>query len=239
MDPSSTQGADLYGGYAQWKQWEGDFQASDRDARYFAAEFSGIALANKRVLEIGFGNGRFLAWAKSQGALVAGTEIEETMLARAREKGFVALPASLDALVAGSGRFDIVVAFDVFEHWDKQTLITNLQHIASLLDAGGLVLARFPNGHSPFGRVYQHGDITHQTALSTSSIEQLAGMTGFSVVRVSNAQRVPARRDVWTVLKHHWRKRQRARIEVMIGKLYGIGRLPLDPNLTAVLRKLD
>jgi SAM-dependent methyltransferase len=239
MDQSSAQGASLYGGYAQWKQWEGDFQASDRDARYFAAEFSGIALAEKRVLEIGFGNGRFLAWAKSQGAQVSGTEIEETMLERAREKGFIALPAPLDALVAGSGRFDIVVAFDVFEHWDKQTLITNLQHIASLLDTGGIVLARFPNGHSPFGRVYQHGDITHQTALSTSSVEQLAGMTGFSVVRVSNAQRVPARRDLWTVLKHHWRKRQRARIEVRIGKLYGIGRLPLDPNLTAVLRKLD
>lgn len=239
MDQSSAEGANLYGGYAQWKQWEGDFKASDRDARYFAAEFSGIALAGKRVLEIGFGNGRFLAWAKSQGALVAGTEIEETMLVRAREKGFVALSPALDALAAGTERFDIVVAFDVFEHWDKQTLITNLQHIASLLDAGGIVLARFPNGHSPFGRVYQHGDITHQTALSTSSIEQLAGMTGFGVVRVSNAQRVPARRDLWTVLKHHWRKRQRARIEVRIGKLYGIGRLPLDPNLTAVLRKLD
>jgi SAM-dependent methyltransferase len=239
MNEPAAENANLYGGYAQWKQWEGDFQASDRDARYFTAEFSGIALAGKRVLEIGFGNGRFLAWAKSQGALVAGTEIEETMLARAREKGFVALPPALDVLAAGTERFDVVVAFDVFEHWDKQALIANLRHIASVLDAGGIVLARFPNGHSPFGRVYQHGDITHQTALSKSSIEQLAGMSGFSVVRVSNAQRVPARRDLWTVLKHHWRKRQRARIEVWIGKLYGIGRLPLDPNLTAVLRKLD
>jgi hypothetical protein len=62
-------------------------------------------------------------------------------------------------------------------------------------------------------------------------------MTGFDVVRVSNARRVPARRDLWTVLKHHWRRRQRARIEIMLGKLYGFGRLPLDPNLTAVLRK--
>jgi 2-polyprenyl-3-methyl-5-hydroxy-6-metoxy-1,4-benzoquinol methylase len=118
MNEPAAENANLYGGYAQWKQWEGDFQASDRDARYFAAEFSGVALAGKRVLEIGFGNGRFLAWAKSQGALVAGTEIEETMLARAREKGFVALPPALDALAAGTERFDVVVAFDVFEHWD-------------------------------------------------------------------------------------------------------------------------
>jgi cyclopropane fatty-acyl-phospholipid synthase-like methyltransferase len=239
MNEPAADNTNLYGGYAQWKRWDGDFQASQRDARYFAAEFSGIALAGKRVLEIGFGNGSFLAWAKTQGASVAGTEIDEAMLGRAREKGFVALPPALDALAAGAQRFDVVVAFDVFEHWDKQTLIANLRHIASLLDGGGVVLARFPNGHSPFGRVHQHGDITHQTALSKSSIEQLASMTGFGVVRVSNAASVPVRSDIWSVIKHRWRKRRRAQIEQMIGKLYGIGRLPLDPNLTAVLRKLD
>jgi 2-polyprenyl-3-methyl-5-hydroxy-6-metoxy-1,4-benzoquinol methylase len=237
MNKPAADSANLYGGYAQWKQWDGDFSASDRDARYFTAEFADIELAARRVLEIGFGNGSFLAWAKAQGALVAGTEIDEGMLARAREKGFVGLPSALAGLAASGQRFDVVVAFDVFEHWDKETLIANLKCIAALLDNGGLVLARFPNGHSPFGRVHQHGDITHQTALSKSSIEQLAGITGFTVVRVSNAASVPVRCDMWSALKHRWRKRRRAKIEVMIGKLYGIGRLPLDPNLTAVLRK--
>ena len=237
MNKPAADSANLYGGYAQWKQWDGDFSASDRDARYFTAEFADIELAARRVLEIGFGNGSFLAWAKAQGALVVGTEIDEGMLARAREKGFVALPSALAGLAASGQRFDVVVAFDVFEHWDKETLIANLKCIAALLDTGGLVLARFPNGHSPFGRVHQHGDITHQTALSKSSIEQLAGITGFTVVRVSNAASVPVRCDMWSALKHRWRKRRRAKIEVMIGKLYGIDRLPLDPNLTAVLRK--
>jgi 2-polyprenyl-3-methyl-5-hydroxy-6-metoxy-1,4-benzoquinol methylase len=237
MNKPAADSANLYGGYAQWKQWDGDFSASDRDARYFTAEFADIELAARRVLEIGFGNGSFLAWAKAQGALVVGTEIDEGMLARAREKGFVAWPSVLAELAASGQRFDVVVAFDVFEHWDKETLIANLKCIAALLDTGGLVLARFPNGHSPFGRVHQHGDITHQTALSKSSIEQLAGITGFTVVRVSNAASVPVRCDMWSALKHRWRKRRRAKIEVMIGKLYGIDRLPLDPNLTAVLRK--
>lgn len=229
--------SNLYSGYADWKQWQGDFAASDRHARYFAEELAEFALAGKRVLEIGFGNGSFLAWAKAQGATVSGTEIDAAMVERAREKGFDAHAASLDALVAQQRRFDLVAAFDVFEHWDKDTLVANLKHIYALLDTQGVLVARFPNGHSPFGRVYQYGDITHQTVLSASSVTQLAQMTGFEVVRVSNARRVPARRDLWTVLKHHWRKRQRARIEVLIGKLYGIGRLPLDPNLTAVLRK--
>jgi len=227
----------LYGGYADWKQWQGDFAASDRHARYFAAELAGIALPGKRVLEIGFGNGSFMAWARQQGANVSGTEIDERMIARAKDKGFDAHGPSLDALVARRLTFDLIAAFDVFEHWSKDELLANLRQLHALLDSGGVLVARFPNGHSPFGRVYQYGDITHATVLSSSSIEQLARMTGFEVQRVENARRVPARRDFWTVLKHHWRRRQRARIEIMLGKLYGIGRLPLDPNLTAVLRK--
>jgi SAM-dependent methyltransferase len=231
--------AKLYAGYADWKEWQGDFAAGDRDARYFAGELHDIPLAGKRVLEIGFGNGSFLAWAKAQGAEVHGTEIDTAMCERARAKGFVAHPAPLDTLVAAGQHFDVVVAFDVFEHWEKSELIENLHHIWKLLSVDGQLLARFPNGHSPFGRVHQHGDITHKTALSKSSIEQLARVTGFDVMRVSNAQRVPVRRGLWSLLKHRWRRFRCDQIERKIGKLYGIGRLPLDPNLVAVLRKSD
>lgn len=229
----------LYRGYAQWKGWQGEFAASDRDARYFAQEFRDLPIAGKRVLEIGFGDGGFLAWAQAQGATASGTEIDAALLERARAKGFTAHAPDLGALAASGIRVDAVVAFDVLEHWDKQALVANLVHIATLLDHGGWVLARFPNGHSPFGRVFQYGDITHQTVLSKSSIEQLAQMTGFSMVRVGNAGRVPARRDPWTQLKHYWRKLRRAHIERTLGKLYGVGRLPLDPNLVAVLRKVE
>jgi 2-polyprenyl-3-methyl-5-hydroxy-6-metoxy-1,4-benzoquinol methylase len=237
MSETQSDSESLYAGYAGWKDWQGEFAVSDCDARYFASEFSEFDLAGKRVLEIGFGNGAFLAWASAQGAVVAGTEIDAAMLARAREKGFAVHPAALDELVATGMHFDFVVAFDVFEHWDKQTLVANLKHIAALLNVNGYLLARFPNGHSPFGRVHQHGDLTHQTALSKSSVEQLAAMTGFDVVSVRNMASVPRRSDVWSLLKHYWRKRKRARIEVTLGKIYEIGRLPLDPNLTVILRK--
>jgi 2-polyprenyl-3-methyl-5-hydroxy-6-metoxy-1,4-benzoquinol methylase len=228
-----------YDGYTRWKSWQGDFETSDRDARYFAAELDGVELAGKRVLEIGFGNGSFLAWARRQNAKVTGTEIIGALVEQARAKGYDAQSASLPALAASGQQFDLVVAFDVFEHWHKDELIANFGLLHSLLAGDGLVLARFPNGHSPLGRVYQHGDLTHVTALSSSSVAQLAQMTGFSVERIDNARRVPARRDFWTVLKHHWRRFRRARIEIALGKLYGFGRLPLDPNLSVLLRKVD
>jgi 2-polyprenyl-3-methyl-5-hydroxy-6-metoxy-1,4-benzoquinol methylase len=228
-----------YEGYAQWKGWQGDFETSDRDARYFAAELAGIDLSGKRVLEIGFGNGSFLAWARRQNAQVTGTEIIDTLIEQARTKGYDAQPASLQALLASGRQFDLVVAFDVFEHWRKDELIANLGLLNGLLTGDGLLLARFPNGHSPFGRVHQHGDLTHVTTLSSSSVTQLAQMTGFTVARIDNERRVPVRGDFWPALKHHWRRFRRARIEIALGKLYGFGRLPLDPNLTALLRKVD
>jgi 2-polyprenyl-3-methyl-5-hydroxy-6-metoxy-1,4-benzoquinol methylase len=228
-----------YEGYAQWKGWQGDFETSDRDARYFAAELAGIDLSGKRVLEIGFGNGSFLAWARRQNAQVTGTEIIDTLIEQARTKGYDAQSASLPTLLASGRQFDLIVAFDVFEHWHKDELIANLGQLHALLAGDGLLLARFPNGHSPFGRVHQHGDLTHMTTLSSSSVTQLAQMTGFTVERIDNAQRVPVRSDFWSALKHHWRRFRRARIEIALGKLYGFGRLPLDPNLSALLRKVD
>lgn len=237
MNDPRADSSPLYSGYADWKDWRGEFAPSDYEARYFAAELAGIPLAGKRVLEIGFGNGSFLAWAKALGAEVVGTEIDAVMIEHARARGFDARPASLEALAEASERFDLIVAFDVFEHWDKPTLIASLTQFGALLRTGGQVLARFPNGQSPFGRVHQHGDLTHQTALSASSISQLANMTDLTVVRVGNPCSVPVRRDFFSALKHHWRRLRRARLERWLGKLYGFGRLALDPNLVALLRK--
>ena len=89
---------DPYANYTEWKRWDGVFAASDKEARYFAAEFADIPLRGRRVLEIGFGNGSFLAWAKGEGADVAGIELNEDMRDAARKNGFVAFDATLAAL---------------------------------------------------------------------------------------------------------------------------------------------
>src|SRR5262249_34294036 len=142
-------GADPYANYATWKQWEGSFAPTDREARYFAAEFRDIPLRDKRVLEIGFGNGSFLAWAQHEGADVAGIDINDEMRQAARKHGFAAIDGSLIDLAARDARFDLVVAFDVLEHWDIDELVANFKAVRALLDDRGLFVSRFPNGQSP------------------------------------------------------------------------------------------
>jgi hypothetical protein len=228
---------DPYANYTEWKRWDGVFVASDKEARYFAAEFTDIPLRGRRVLEIGFGNGSFLAWAKGEGADVAGIELNADMRDAARKNGFVAFDATLAELASREARYDLIVAFDVLEHWDANELVENFGAVRVLLTEGGLFICRFPNGQSPFGRVYQHGDFSHKTTLSTYKIEYLAGTSGLDIVRIANPCRVPSRASAMGSLRQWWLARRRRRIERTIARLYGIRRLPLDPNLVAVLRK--
>lgn len=228
---------DPYANYAQWKQWAGTFAPRDKESRYFAAELDGIPLRDRHVLEIGFGNGAFMAWARGQGADVAGIEINEAMLEAAHRHGFEASSASLDELAESGPRYDVIVAFDVLEHWNTEELVRNFGLVRRLLHDGGIFLARFPNGQSPYGRVFQHGDFSHQSTLSSYKIEYLATTSRLEVVRVANARRVGAHTDPLSTLRHRWLAWRRRRIERKFARLYGLPRLPLDPNLVAVLRK--
>lgn len=229
--------ADGYQGYTEWKHWQGSFAPSAGEARNFAEEFHDIPLAGKRVLEIGFGEGHFMAWARAQGADIEGIEINPEMLAAAGSNGYVARNVGLDELSGTGAAYDLVVAFDVLEHWTQDELVANFRAIATLLRPGGRFFARFPNGHSPFGRIYQHGDFSHRSALSCFRIDYLAMMSGLELARMANPAQVPARTGWVRSLRYRWRDWQRRRLERWIARLYGTPRLPLAPNLVVVLRK--
>lgn len=237
MTARSPAPVDPYANYTEWKQWAGTFAPRDKEARYFAAELGDIPLQNRRVLEIGFGNGGFMAWARSQGADVSGIEINDAMLEAARQHGFEASATTLDELAERDLHYDLIVAFDVLEHWDTAELVHNFRLIRRLLRDNGIFLARFPNGQSPYGRAYQHGDFSHRSTLSSYKIEYLAATSRLEVVRIANARRVGAHTDPLSNLRQRWLAWRRRRIERKLARLYGLPRLPLDPNLVAVLRR--
>jgi 2-polyprenyl-3-methyl-5-hydroxy-6-metoxy-1,4-benzoquinol methylase len=237
VDEPTRTAADPYANYATWKAWDGAFAPTDRELRYFEAEFRALPLQGRRVLEIGFGNGGFMAFARREGAAVAGIEINAAMREAAATHGFETFDASLVDLATRDDRYDLVVAFDVLEHWDTSDLVDNFRAIRLLLNEGGLFVSRFPNGQSPFGRVFQHGDFSHKTILSTYKIEYLAGIAGFEIVRIGNPCRVPSRAGPLASVRHWWHAQRRRWIERSIARIYGIRRLPLDPNLVAVLKK--
>lgn len=168
----------LYGGYWQWKGWTQRFVCGALDRERFRLDLSGIDLRGKRVLEIGFGQGAFLAWAREQGAIVSGTELDSASVDAAREAGFETVNAAFEQTGELDGtEFDIVVAYDVFEHLSAEDLVAKLAAIDRALCSRGLLVMRYPNGQSPFGLPSQHGDATHILALSEMKMRQFAAGT--------------------------------------------------------------
>jgi predicted TPR repeat methyltransferase len=185
-------------------------------------------------LEIGFGAGRFLDWARRRGYSVTGVEIIEELVDRARAAGHNVFQGTPQTVIdPGSQQFDLIVAFDVFKHLSVEELIDLLSFSRSILSSSGRILARFPNGGSPFGVFWQNSDVTHATTISGEGIRQLALVAGMQVLSVANAARPMAGRRSRILKRGAYLLRDI--IEWTIGYLYLGYRAPLDPNLTVVL----
>lgn len=184
-----------YVGYERWKGWGDLFRFTADDAEYYAGECREASFKDASVLEIGFGAGGFLAWARQQGAKAAGIEIIPDLIAAAGREEIELLPIDFETVAgAHENRFDLIVAFDVFEHFTQEKIATRLRAIQVMLRPGGHLILRFPNGQSPFGLAPQHGDPTHITPLSLARLEPLIMDMDFAVVRYGPAFRIAGRR---------------------------------------------
>jgi SAM-dependent methyltransferase len=179
-------------GYMSWKGWDADgFGVLSRgDSDYFSRETRDAIQRGSvpRVLEIGFGNGTFLAYCRSVGWSVTGTELLPELVELATEAGYRAVAADrLDTLADAS--FDLVVAFDVFEHIPPEHSIAFLTQLASKLRDDGRILLRYPNADTWIGNPFQHGDVTHVNAIGALKMEYYAGEANLEIVRMRATKR--------------------------------------------------
>lgn len=224
----------LYDGYPQWK----DAKQSPPEPHLFRCELRRAGIQpGSRVFEAGFGRGHFLAWARAAGYEASGCEIIPEYVSSARAAGLEVYEGQATQVLANrKGAFDLVVFFDVLEHVDVEALTSLMSATAQALRRGGMLLARFPNGGSPFGRLSQYGDLTHQTCLNSGSVGQLGHAAGLKLVGVFNSARDYRVRSPRGLLKFPVFA-ARDLIEIVVGYVYFGRRVPLDPNLTVLLKK--
>lgn len=227
---------DLYTDYEGWKGWTKPFTATPDERAYFEGETRDVKIRAADVLEIGFGSGSFLAWARERGARIAGSEINETLLTAAREEGIELLPAAIETVAdAHAGRFDTIAAFDVFEHFSLDEITRRLDACARMLKPGGHLLLRFPNGQSPFGLVPQHGDPTHKSCLSRSIFEQLTRGSALEITDYRGAFGIGGG-GLAQRLARSLRRLARAVISAMLNAVYATN-IPYDAVVVLVFRR--
>ena len=86
---------------------------------------------------------------------------------------------------------DVVIAFDVIEHFTKDELLGCLDQVWRVLKTGGKLIIHTPNGASPFCGRIRYGDFTHELALTRESLTQLCQVCGFSQISCYEEQPVP------------------------------------------------
>ena len=226
--------------YQKWKGWDpGDFLVcTPYEALYFAGELRAVPMEGARVLEIGFGNGNFLRFAMDRGAMISGTELVEGAAASARRCGIrVYRPDLSDAVAESAGQFDLVAAFDVLEHMTLDEIIELFEPLSRLLKKGGYVIARFPNGQSPLGRIPQYGDRTHRSVLSSSLLMQLLLGKPWMLERADNPFLVVEDPSMLRRIGLRLRRLGRRVVERAVNRIYGTD-VTLDPNVTILLRRI-
>jgi SAM-dependent methyltransferase len=228
----------FYDNYNRWKSWSGNPDVGLYSERY-AREMRRAGLKpGSVVLELGFGDGAFLDWARDNGYNVYGVEITQACIENALKRDHRVTLGSIDnALTTFGHQFDAIVAFDVLEHINKKGLAQVFNEASEALVNGGVFITCFPNGASPFGRYYQNSDLTHETALTDGMLGQLGLTTGFEVQGAYNAARPIFGRRPYLAPFKLVLSLVRALIEILIGYTYYGQKIPLDPVMTVIMQK--
>lgn len=159
------------------------------------------------ILDLGCGHGAIIHFARQKGYKnIRGIDYSGEQVAEAKRLGIEGveegdLMEALRALPDSSQ--DVVIAFDVIEHFTKEELIPFVDEVYRVLRKGGKWLIHCPNGESPFGPRMFFWDFTHELAFTRTSIAQLMLASGFS--RVASYEDKPvvhgakslARRVLW------------------------------------------
>lgn len=229
----------IYASYGDFKGWTEHEMSEDYFDLYAGEMRQHNIVMTGTMLEIGFGSGHFLNWVCSQGVKGIGVEVNEKFVTMAQQRGLEAYHLPLQKIAdlsASVKKFDTIVIFDVLEHLYPDEILNLFRSIYPILQVGGKIVCRFPNGLSPFATQTQWADMTHVTVLTPERMRQVGIATGFEVVHFCNSYR-----SLKVGKRSAFAKKMlyalRNIFETVVGIFYFGGRVPLDPNLSISLVK--
>jgi SAM-dependent methyltransferase len=168
-------------------------QLSQHNERWSLAAFQRVAqwLPSNRsaaVLDVGCGYGAMLATLKRVGFTnLTGVDRSESQVLAAKTSCVEARVIHgdlLEFLRHHKSAYELIICFDVIEHFDKTEILELLSLIHSALVPGGRLILQTPNAESPFMGSVAFGDFTHEWCFTPSSLGGLllqSGFTGYEV----------------------------------------------------------
>ncbi len=164
-----------------------------------------------KILDVGCGYGALVHFAREAGYRdVSGVDAAQQQVEAAAALGIEGVREAgiLETLAAAAeGSLDLIVTFDVIEHFAKDDLLRLVDAVHRGLRDGGRWIIHVPNGESPFFGAVLHGDLTHEQAFTRESMAQLLLASGFRSVRcyedapVAHGLKSGTRAVLWRVIR--------------------------------------
>lgn len=172
-------------------------------------EFLGDDLTpGTRHLDVGCGEGTFLAFSRDRGAKTTGMELDDRLTRFAKQRyGLTVHRGTLDHVKLPVGGYDLVSLVHVVEHLTHP--IDTLRQVKPLLASGGRLLIEVPNLSRPWQKPRTFFFREHSFYFTVQTLQRIVALAGFQPVRVAESRRdgsvqllaqlaeKPAVRDEW------------------------------------------
>jgi 2-polyprenyl-3-methyl-5-hydroxy-6-metoxy-1,4-benzoquinol methylase len=221
--------------YREFKGWIDFYNPSESEIKQLDHEFRKLEFRRDiSLLDVGFGNGSLMKWARDRSVKVSGVEINENLIAEAKAVG-IDVYNSLDLIPPDS--FEYITFMDVLEHLDSSEIDKTFIEAKRIIKQEGVLIARFPNCQSPAGLIEQFGDETHKSMLSLPIIRNKLKKNGFEIVLVSNAKPITdfdnrmSRRALRIIKKPF-----KGLLQAIYRLAFGSGDVSLSPSLIIAAR---
>lgn len=158
--------------------------------RYYRLNFGGVLPVNKdaRILDIGFGMGKFLYFLKTSGyENISGLEIcreEYEYVRKSICEDVVLTEDTLAWLNESKDKWDCISMLDVIEHLPKPQVIPILSSIRERLNPGGHLIIRTDNMSGLTGLFQRYMDFTHESGFVEHSLREVLEMAGFIEITI-------------------------------------------------------
>ena len=170
---------------------------------------------NCRIVDLGCGAGLLLLCLQRSGYTNSiGIETSPDQAEFARKLGVRSvLSGDLLDFLRCSGRelFDVVVFFDVLEHFCKEEVLEIFDQVYRVLRPGGRMILHVPNAEGIFGSRIFWSDFTHEMAFTCEGLRQITHACGFACLQcwedvpVVHGVKSLARRVLWWGLRGFFR----------------------------------
>jgi len=142
---------------------------------------------NAAIIDLGCGHGALIHFARLAGYQnMRGVDVSPEQVSAAKKLGIEGVEQAdllsfLSLLQAESA--DLVIAFDVIEHFTKDELFGFVDQVHRVLKRNGRWIIHTTNGESPFFGRSRYGDLTHELTFTRRSIHQVLLSCGFHNIR--------------------------------------------------------